>query len=184
MASPGSVAPMVLISMPQMADPNFAQAVVLLCDYGADGAFGLIVNRRMTEPASGLIRTEPVLPVGDDVHLWLGGPVETTRAWVLTTYADVDGEAQPVGEGLYLSVDPALVRRALAGPPDPDVRLLIGYAGWGAGQLDAELADAAWLTAPADADLIFRTPHDEMWSAALRRLGADPATLHGGAGIH
>lgn len=184
MPSGTSVAPMVLISMPQMGDRRFARTVVLLCDYGVDGAFGLVVNRRMDEPAAEVLRTEPELPVGADVHAWLGGPVEPTRAWVLTTHGHVDDEALAVGDGLYLSVSPALVRQALAGPADPDVRLLLGYAGWAAGQLDAELADAAWLTAPVDADLIFRTAPDDMWDAALGRLGAHPASLHGAAGIH
>jgi putative transcriptional regulator len=184
MPSEDSVAPVLLISMPQLADPNFAHAVVLLCDYGAEGAFGLVVNRRMDEPAHEVIRVEPALTIRKDVYLHVGGPVEPTRAWVLTSREGLDEDALALADGVYLSASPVLIRAALEGPPDPEVRIVVGYAGWAPGQLDAELADSAWLTAPVQRDLIFDTPLDQMWMTALGRLGADPASLHGGAGIH
>jgi len=73
-------APLLLLSMPQMADPNFARTVVLLCDYTAeDGAFGLVVNRQMNEPACEIVRTEPPVRVDPDLRLWIGGPVDADR---------------------------------------------------------------------------------------------------------
>src|SRR6187402_3363638 len=77
-------APLLLLSMPQMADPNFAQTVVLLCDYTDKGAFGLVVNRPMSEPAWTLVKTEPAVRVDPELRLWIGGPVDPQRTWVLT----------------------------------------------------------------------------------------------------
>ena len=78
-----SAAPLMLVSMPQMNDPNFAKTVVLLCDYTSDGAFGLVVNRQMTDPAWTLVKPETPVHVDPTVHLWIGGPVDQQRTWVL-----------------------------------------------------------------------------------------------------
>lgn len=179
-----SLSPVLLVSMPQMLDPNFARTVVLLAEYGRHGAFGLVVNRRMPEPASAVIRAEPPLDIRDDVHLYVGGPVEPSRAWVLTAHRELDPEALEVVDGVYLSASADLIRHALQSPPDGSVRVVIGYAGWAAGQLDEELAASAWLMAPADADLVFETPLESMWEAAIRRLGADPSALQSSSGVH
>ena len=80
-------APILLVSMPQMADPNFARTVVLLCDYTEEGAFGLVVNRQMSEPAWQLVNTEPPIRVNPDLRLWMGGPVDPQRTWVLMAEA-------------------------------------------------------------------------------------------------
>ena len=73
---------------------------------------------------------------------------------------------------------------AMAQYPEKPIRMVVGYAGWGAGQLDGELAEASWLLAPAESDLIFSTPGDEMWETAIRRLGAEPSMLQGSSGVH
>jgi NAD(P)-dependent dehydrogenase (short-subunit alcohol dehydrogenase family) len=112
------------------------------------------------------------------------GPVEPTRAWILTAKADLDPEALEVLSGVYLSASPALVRRTLEAAPDPSVRMVVGYAGWGAGQLEDELAGSSWLMAPVESDLIFSTPVDDMWETAIRRLGAEPSMLQGSSGVH
>jgi putative transcriptional regulator len=111
------VAPMMLISMPQLADPNFVRTVILLCEYGKEGAFGLVVNRPMAEPAHEVVRTDPEIDIRKDVHLYTGGPVEPMRAWVLTSDASVDAEATEVADGVYLTASPSAVRRALQSPP-------------------------------------------------------------------
>jgi len=179
-----SLAPVLLVSMPQMGDPNFSRSVVLLAEYGPHGAFGLIVNRQMAEPASEVVRAEPPMPIRPDVHLFVGGPVEPTRAWVLLADKSLDEDAMEVTEGVYLSASPDLIRRTLSQPPDPEIRIVVGYAGWGAGQLDIELADSAWLMAPVQPDLIFSIPLDSMWETAIRRLGAEPSALQGSSGVH
>src|SRR5262245_44934753 len=185
MSSPDQpLAPVLLVSMPQMQDPNFARPVVLLAEYGKHGAFGLVVNRQMAEPAHEVIKPEPPMEIQRDVHLYLGGPVEPNRAWVLTARRELDGEALEIVSGVYLSASPQLICHTLQATPDPQVRLIIGYAGWAPGQLDDELAASSWLMAPVQADLVFETPLDVMWETAIRRLGADPAALQTSSSVH
>ena len=179
-----TLAPVLLVSMPQMLDPNFAKTVVLLAEWGAHGAFGLVVNRRMTSPAKNMVTSDEPLTIHPALHLFTGGPVEPTRAWILTAQRDLDAEALEVSTGVYLSASTNLVRRTLEQAPDPGVRMVVGYAGWGAGQLDVELAESAWLVAPVQADLIFEIPLESMWETAIRRLGAEPSMLQGSSGVH
>jgi len=185
MSSPTpTLAPVLLVSMPQMLDPNFSRTVVLLAEYGRHGAFGLVVNRQMPEPAHEVIRPDPPMDIRKDVHLYVGGPVEPNRAWVLTRHRELDGDALEIIDGVYLSAAPTLIRHALQSSPDPQVRLVIGYAGWAAGQLDDELASSSWLMAPVQSDLLFDIPIEAMWETAIRRLGAEPSALQTSSGVH
>jgi putative transcriptional regulator len=179
-----SLAPVLLVSMPQMLDPNFSKTVVLLAEYGAQGAFGLVLNRRMDEPARSIVTADEPLDIHPNLYLFTGGPVEPTRAWILTADATLDPDALEVMTGVYLSASPKLVRRTLEAEPDPATRMVVGYAGWGAGQLDVELAEGSWLLAPVESDLIFTSSVDKMWEAAIRRLGAEPSMLQGSSGVH
>jgi putative transcriptional regulator len=85
---------------------------------------------------------------------------------------------------VYLSAAPALIRHTLQSSPDPQIRVVVGYAGWAPGQLDEELAASSWLMAPVQPDLLFDVPVDAMWETALRRLGAEPSTLQSSSGVH
>ena len=179
-------APILLLSMPQMADPNFAKTVVLLCDYTDEGAFGLVVNRQMDEPAWTLVKTDPPLRVDPDLRLWIGGPVDPQRTWVLMSEAQgPDEEQREICPGVLLSVSKELTLDLLQAPPSTRARVVIGYAGWGPGQLDHEIAASAWLTLDVDPKLIFGVPPERMWEAAIRRLGADPSALQtASGGVH
>lgn len=180
-----SLAPSLLLSMPQLIDPNFARTVVLLCEHGEEGAFGLVVNRPAETTAAEAVQLEPAIEQPNDLPLLLGGPVEPQRGWILTTAADEGVDARALGAGLYLSASPLLLRRALgAHPPPRRTVVLAGYAGWGPGQLDAELAESAWLIMPVELDLIFEIPSAVVWEMAIRRLGADPSLLQMGHGVH
>lgn len=179
-------APILLLSMPQMMDPNFAKTVVLLTDYTDEGAFGLVVNRQMEEPAWTLVKTDPPVRVDPNLKLWIGGPVDPQRTWVLMSEAQgPDDEQREICPGVVLSVSKELTLQLLQSPPSQRSRVLIGCAGWEGGQLDREIAASAWLTMDVDPALIFNTPPDQMWETALRRLGADPAGLQiTSGGIH
>jgi putative transcriptional regulator len=171
--------------MPQMMDPNFARTVVLLTDYTDEGAFGLVVNRQMEEPAWTLVKTDPPVRVDPDLKLWVGGPVDQQSTWVLMSEAQgPDEEQREICPGVLLSVSKELTLQVLQSPPSQRARVLVGYAGWQRGQLDREIAASAWLTMDVEAALIFNTPPEVMWETALRRLGADPAALQiAGGGI-
>jgi putative transcriptional regulator len=172
-----------LLSMPQMQDPNFARTVVLLCDYNSDGAFGLVLNRPTDVAACEMVRLDPPVVGGNDMPLWIGGPVEPQRGWILLG-DEPSTEFKLIRDGLYLSTSPALLREVLETRPAPRARVLAGYAGWGPGQLDEELAQSAWLMADVDLDIIFDLSADVMWETALRRLGADPSSLTMSHGVH
>jgi putative transcriptional regulator len=179
-----SPAPALLLSMPQLQDPNFARTVVLLCEYAPEGAFGLVINRPTEMPASTMVRLDPPVAESNRHLLWIGGPVEPQRGWVLLG-EDPDGEeARTIREGLYLSTSPTLLRRVLETTPAPRARVLAGYAGWGPGQLDDELAASSWLMGSVDLDLIFDVEPSQMWETAIRRLGADPSALQTSHGVH
>ncbi|MEO7192476.1 MAG: YqgE/AlgH family protein [Vicinamibacterales bacterium] len=180
-----SLAPSLLLSMPQLIDPNFARTVVLLCEHAPEGAFGLIVNRPSDIAAAAAVRLEPPVEDPNDLPLLIGGPVEPERGWILTATPPGGVEARELGAGLHLSASPVLLRQVLTARPLPRrTHVLAGYAGWGPGQLDAELEQSAWLITPVELDLIFEIPPAAAWEAAIRRLGADPHLLQMGHGVH
>ena len=179
-----SFRPSLLLSMPQLQDPNFAKTVVLLCDFVPDGAFGLVLNRPTDMPATTMVKLEPPIVDGNDLPLWIGGPVEPERGWILVGEEPRDAEYRTVCDGVYLSTSPALLRRVLNTSPVPRARVLAGYAGWGPGQLDYELAQSAWLIGDVTVDLVFDVAPALMWETAIRRLGADPSALQTSHGVH
>jgi putative transcriptional regulator len=176
--------PTLLLSMPQLRDPNFAKTVVLLCDFLPDGAFGLVLNRPTDAPASSMVRLEPPVEFANDLLLSTGGPVEPDRGWILTHDEPIEPEHRRIVEGLYLSTSPQLLRRVLETHPPPKALVLAGYAGWGPRQLDEELAQSAWLISEIALDIIFETDPSIMWETAIRRMGADPSTLQTSHGVH
>jgi putative transcriptional regulator len=186
-STPFSLAPALLLSMPQLTDPNFNRTVVLLCKHTHEGAFGLVVNRPLVTTGRVVVNLEPPVETERDLEVWVGGPMEPQRTWILVgDHRDEREELRGmrIAESLYLSTSPALLRRLLEAEPPARTRLIVGYSGWGAGQLDAELQASAWLMSDVDRDLIFDTPPERMWETAIRRLGADPATLQMSRGVH
>ena len=172
-----------LLSMPQLQDPNFSRTVVLLCDFGPEGAFGLVLNRPTEMPASTMVRLEPPITGGNDLPLWIGGPVEPERGWILLS-EEPPTDFKSIRDGLYLSTSQTLLREVLETTPAPRARIIAGYAGWGPGQLDDELAQSSWLLSDVDLDLVFDTPADTMWETAIKRMGADPSMLTTSHGVH
>ena len=190
---PGLLDGKMLIAMPGMPDERFRRTLIYLCAHSEDGAMGIVVNRRarnMRLPEL-LVQLEIVakeqairLPsrVGE-VSVLAGGPVETSRGFVLhSTDYMIDDSSLPIAEniGLTITVD---ILRAIARGEGPDHAVLaLGYASWGAGQLEAELQSNTWLHCPADTGLVFGSDHDEKYDRALRGLGFDPAFLSQEAG--
>jgi len=183
-----SLAPAFLLSMPQMADPNFARAVVLLCKHTSeDGAFGLVVNRPLVTTGRVTVNLDPPISTQRELQVWIGGPVEPQTSWLLVGHERDEQEelrGMRISDTLYLSTSPTLLQRQLEPSPPPLTRLIVGYAGWRAGQLEEELRASAWLMSDVDSDLLFNTPPEKLWEAAIRRLGADPATLQMSRGVH
>ena len=173
--------PVLLMAMPQVLDPYFHRSVVLLLQHEDRGSYGFVVNRPSTHKVSEILRGMEIGWGGRGEEVaYAGGPVHQHVGTVL--FAPVlpvggpDDTATEVAPGLALTQHVGDLSRLAEAPPDR-FRLLLGYAGWGEGQLMEEILRNDWLTAPLESDLIFVPEPEQMWSAALRSVGIDPAAL-------
>ena len=157
-APEGFMAGQLLIAMPAMTDPRFAQSVIYVCAHNPDGAMGLVVNRPLERPSfDDLLRQLELVPVppARRIRLCSGGPVDNARGFVLHT-ADWTGEGSlRVNEDMALTASLDVLKAIAEGGGPREGMLALGYAGWGPGQLDAEIQQNAWLSAPADDALVF-----------------------------
>jgi putative transcriptional regulator len=176
----------ILIAMPAMGDPRFERSVVMICAHSPEGAMGLIVNKPSPDLSFASLLDQldiPRAPEGRDIRVHFGGPVERGRGFVLHSQDWADGRATmavPGGLGMTATQD---ILQALARGGGPERALLaLGYAGWGPGQLEAEILRNDWLTDTARPDLIFQPDNGGKWAGALRGLGIDPLTLSATAG--
>ena len=177
-----------LVAMPQLDDPNFRRAVVLLVHHGTDGSFGIVLNRALDLTITELMENSGIRwPTGVGSVGW-GGPVQPERGWVVFgSDASVTGASEETVATLEHGVCVTGSRdmlRAVATSPPADVRLFLGYAGWDAEQLEHELVEGAWLLAPMRRDVVFETAADDMWESVVRGLGVDPIALVPAKGIH
>ena len=165
-----------LVATPSLLDPNFVQTVVLMCSHNEEGSFGLIVNRRLHLPFNHILQQMNDLPDSCDPNadygpVYLGGPVDRHRLLALrhSMAPSLGGDDQPVISGVHLINDlhATLVGVGSQSIHPSQVRFLLGYAGWGEGQLDQEVEEGSWEVRPGNARLIFATRTDAMWSAAL-----------------
>lgn len=177
------VKPIFLIAIPQLGDPNFLRSVVLMLHHDAEGALGLVVNHPMELTLGQFAREHDMAchSRAKDTPVLRGGPVEPTRGWILHEDDELE-ERQAVLPGLSVSGSLESLKALLA--QGRAMRLLLGYAGWGAGQLEQEMAQGSWLTVEADPKHVLVTPPSECWNAVLREMGVDPARLAIGTGIH
>ncbi|WP_146346521.1 YqgE/AlgH family protein [Falsiphaeobacter marinintestinus] len=176
-----------LIAMPNMGDVRFEHSVVFLCSHGAEGAMGLIVNK----PAADLVLSDLLkqLDIGlqrpdrGRMPIHFGGPVETSRGFVLhSTDYDANLHSMKVSDGFSMTATLDVLEDLASGQGPDSALLMLGYAGWGPGQLESEIAMNGWLTADADPDLIFRSPDGQKWEVALQQLGISPLALSASAG--
>jgi putative transcriptional regulator len=175
-----------LIAMPGIGDPRFERSLILICAHDRDHAMGIAVNR----PVEGLtvpdllerLEVRTTAEMDDDLVL-MGGPVEIERGFVLHTDDYRAQNSLDVGEGLTLTTTREVLKAM--GRPETSPRraiLTLGYAGWGAGQLEREIRQNVWLTVEADEALVFDDDYDTKWSRALGKLGIDPQFLSAEAG--
>jgi putative transcriptional regulator len=180
-----NLAPGLLLAMPQLSDPNFSRAVVLMIEHGDQGSFGLVINSPIT--AKELLQSLEMSWCGEEsAVVWAGGPVSPSTGWVLHEPVHVAPEGQgtiEITSSILLSTSPDRLR-AIATQPPRNIRLLLGYSGWAPGQLEAEMARGAWLHASADPQLVFDTPADDMWDRAMRSLGISPESLFVSRGVN
>ncbi|UCC15387.1 MAG: YqgE/AlgH family protein [Gammaproteobacteria bacterium] len=165
-----------LIAMPTMGDPNFDHTVTFICEHNDEGALGLVINRpsgmrlgdvfaqmSLEAPDPGL-RESPVL------H---GGPVQPERGFVIHDRGGEWGSTLPVSNTVQVTTSRDVLESMAAGDGPENVLVALGYAGWGAGQLEGEMSANAWLTVPADREIIFSIPFEDRWRAAAALIGID-----------
>ena len=156
-----------LIASPALLDPNFARTVVLVVEHNDEGAMGVVLNRPTTASVAEAV---PALEdLVDDEPIFAGGPVEPAAVVVLAEFDDTDAAAALVfGDLGFLraDADPSVLESAAR-----RFRVFAGYAGWGAGQLEAELAEPSWIVVEAETDDAFADDPDELWRTVLHRKG-------------
>jgi putative transcriptional regulator len=172
--------PLFLIAMPQIVDPFFHRSVVLLLEHNAEGAFGLIVNRPLDLKIASVVTDLGIAwRGGDDALVYLGGPVQPNAG--MTLFSGAHGEedkvrTREVAPGIHLANDTETLKRLAAAAPEK-FRLIVGYAGWSAGQLEGELSRNDWLLAPVESELVFAREADRVWPRALESIGVRPESL-------
>lgn len=177
-----SLAPGFLIAVPQLQDPNFRMAVVLLLEQNEDGAMGIVVNQESPLRLSDLCRDHDMIYAGcPDKCVFNGGPVQPEQGLVLYGNEHEDPEGRRVFDGLHVSASKATLSR-LCELESGRFQCYSGYAGWGPGQLEREIGEGSWIVTPCDTGLLFETRPDEVWSECLRANGIDPAALVPGGG--
>jgi putative transcriptional regulator len=182
-----------LVAMPGMTDERFSRAVIYICAHSTEGAMGIVLNR----PAANvnlpdlLVQLE-IIPEPERIRLpqrvgqmqvLMGGPIETTRGFVLhSPDFHIAQSTLPIDDSVCLTATVDILRAIARGEGPANAVLALGYAGWGAGQLELEMQSNGWLNCPADAELIFNASVDARYELALRRIGIEPAMLSMQAG--
>ncbi|GAC1342607.1 MAG: YqgE/AlgH family protein [Acetobacteraceae bacterium] len=174
-----------LIAMPAMEDPRFAQSVILLCAHTDEGAMGIVLNRPLAKPTfEALLHQLDVQPTppARQIRLCQGGPVDHGRGFVLHTNDWTGDGSLRVDENLALTASLDVLQEIAKGRGPREGLLALGYASWGPGQLDREIQENVWLSAPPPVELLFDADYDTKWRRALGILHIDPLLLSGAAG--
>jgi putative transcriptional regulator len=173
------IAPGLLLAMPSLLGDTFKRSVILMTAHEPEGSMGFIVNRPLEATVEEVLEDLDIPWMGDsEATVWTGGPLKPESGWMLfsgKSSQEIEGAAE-VLPGLYMSASVELLRDLAAKPPRR-FRLYLGHAGWGPGQIEAELIEGSWMLAPAQASFVFDTPPDHQWETAFRQLGLDPAVI-------
>ncbi|MEX0367134.1 MAG: YqgE/AlgH family protein [Ruegeria sp.] len=175
-----------LVAMPGMSDMRFDRSVVFVCAHSDDGAMGLIVNKPAADMNLGELLEQLDIPCSDPVRnrlVHFGGPVETARGFVLHS-AEYRSRLHTlsVGDDFAMTATQDVLEDIAEGQGPSDALVMLGYAGWGPGQLEGEIARNGWLTVDATPALVFSRRNSAKWMEALQTLGIDPLGLSGVAG--
>ena len=191
MSDSGYLTNQLLIAMPAMGDPNFAQTVALVCDHSSAGALGLILNKplpmRMGEVFEQLeieldeaaLREHPVLR---ERPVLRGGPVQTDRGFVVHRAGGKWDSTLQVSDALHVTTSRDILAAMAKGLGPAEAMVALGYAGWEGGQLEQEIRANAWLNAPVDLELVFDLPFESRWQAAARLLGVELSRISSTSG--
>jgi len=174
-----------LIAMPGLMDDNFNQAVTYICEHDENGTFGIIINRESDISLNDVMQQMkiPYPPERqDNIPVLTGGPVQSNRGFILHRPTGNWDSSLIVTDTVALTTSRDILE-AIADDRGPDDNIIaLGYAGWGPGQLEQEMAANTWLSCPADQQIIFETPVEQRWQAAADLIGVDLQLLSHDAG--
>ena len=164
-----------LIAMPHMHDAFFNETVILICDHNEQGAMGLVINQPIQLKLSKILQELKFTPHQNfqEATVFLGGPVQSQMGLVLHPPLGKWKSSFKLSEEAALTSSLDILEALSRGDAPKNALLMMGYAGWGPGQLEQELASNAWLTAPATQQLIFNTPTPQKWRIAAKSIGVD-----------
>ncbi len=173
-----------LVAMPSLDDENFNHTVSLLCEHNDAGAIGLVINKptelKLSEMMDQMGLEHDALDAEDPVF-W-GGPVQPERGFVIHRKPGDWESSMQLRDDLYITTSRDILRAIGKGEGPKDYFVALGYAGWGAGQLESEILHNAWLNTPVSEQVLFQTPVRDRWQAATRLLGIDVSQISGDAG--
>ncbi len=176
MVESSSLSDQFLIAMPALDDPNFSKTVTYLCDHNEEGAMGLVINRPLDLDIRELFSHLQITNIQQDtgyIPIYQGGPVQTDRGFVLHREIGEWEASIVVNDDIAITMSQDIITSIAEGTGPKDFLIALGYAGWGAGQLEDELAANAWLNGPADSSIIFDTPIEQRWTASAHHLGIE-----------
>lgn len=171
-----------LIAMPGLEDANFFHTVTYICEHNEQGAMGIVLNRP-TDLHLNDILEQLDIPVSTsskaEQTIYVGGPVQTDRGFVLHSSESTWDSTMMVTEGISITTSRDILKAIADGDGPEQTLIALGYAGWGGGQLEEELTANTWLNGPADKQIIFNTPPEKRWQEAAKLLGIDLNLLSG-----
>jgi len=165
-----------LVASPKIMDPNFRRTVVPMAEHSDEGAMGLVLNRPAETSVAEAVPDLGWLSRDDDAAVWVGGPVAPSSVMVLAEFSD-PGQAALLLDGALGFVPADVVERPGFADAVRRTRVFAGHAGWGPGQLEAEMEEDSWIVERAKREDVFTTDPDELWSAVLRRKGREYVLL-------
>ncbi len=174
-----------LIAMPALTDPNFFHAVTYICEHNEEGAMGIMVNRPIELQLTDVFEQLDIKVTDGNLseqHVYIGGPVQTDRGFVLHTATSTWDSTLKVAPEISVTTSRDILEAIAIGKGPDQALVALGYAGWGPGQLESEIAGNAWLSGPADNNIIFRLENGARWQAAADLLGVDITLMSGEAG--
>jgi putative transcriptional regulator len=185
MSKEGSLTNQLLVAMPGLDDPHFAQTVTLICEHGERGALGIVLNKPLTMRLSEVLAQMKLPPrseaIGEQIVL-RGGPVHQDRGFVLHRPGGSWESTHRISDQIPVTTSRDILAAMARGEGPEHAFIALGYAQWEAGQLERELKDNSWLTLPVTDAQLFNLPYEDRWAAAWRSLGVDVTTVSPRAG--
>ncbi len=185
MEESGYLTGQLLIAMPAMRDPNFARTVTYICEHNDQGALGLVINRPLDIDLGDVFAQLNLTNCDTDVSgrpVLFGGPVQMERGFVIHEPEGTWESSMTIDHAIQVTTSQDILVAMAEGRGPARSAVALGYAGWGAGQLEQEITANSWLSAPANAGILFDTPFEDRWQESARLLGIDLSTMSPDAG--